>query len=168
MELLRQLVGVAQRELAGLTFLVVQHALGLCQLSAQKLGRLGCLARAAAGVLFDVEPGQRVRHFRDALGVPAAVTHGEGDRGAAPRRLLDAFELQLDVAPHPLDNDFDRHDTSQLRVQTQAGDQVRQARAARDPLVDRLDPGFELRRHRRPHEASETSWRSTSTVADAR
>jgi hypothetical protein len=129
LQLSRQFVGVAQRELARLTFLLVEHALGFGKLAAQKFGRVRCLARSAAGVLLDVESGQRVRDFGDTLGVAAGVTHREGNRRAASRRLLDAFELQLDIAPHPFDNDFDRHDISQLRVQPQRV--IRSARRAR-------------------------------------
>ena len=149
---LLQLACVAQLEVARALLLIVQLPLDRRELGFEEVGRLGRLPLAALRVLLDVEGGERVGDLSDRPWISAAIAQAECDRPAAPTGWLHAFERQLDLALQTLDEGLQGHDVSEVRVQTQARDDVRRSRATHDLLVNRLNPGLQLRRDGRSHE----------------
>jgi hypothetical protein len=115
----------------------------------QEIGGLYRLAFTQPGVAIDVQARHRVRYSGHGGRIAAAVADRERDRRVtAACRLLDAFELQLNVQPHALDRRIGRAPAPQIRIQVEPRDHVAETRAAHHFLLDRLNPCLQLGRHR--------------------
>ena len=126
--LLGQLADVTFLELADLLLLLVEPGLDLVELDPQEVRGARRLPLANLEVLLDVEGGEGVRDLGDRLGIAASIADGEGDRRLpllAP--LLGAAQLELNVAPHPLDQLLGADTLLQVRVEAEPGDELLEA-----------------------------------------
>jgi len=90
---------------------------------------------------------------RATLSASRPVADRERDRGrAAAHQRIDALELEIDLAPEPGDEAFERNRRAQIGKQIELRDQLGQPRAAHHVLADRLQPRLEFGGHRRPDE----------------
>ena len=153
LHLLRQLAQVAPLEVADSMLQFVELLSRLGELHFEKVGRARRQPLADFQVLFDVKGRQGVRDERHGVGIAPLIADRERHGRLALASDLDALQLQLDVATHPLDDVFQRRPCSENGVEGEAVDQRLKSRATQDLLRDRLKARLQRARDGRLHEA---------------